>query len=246
MLDPNGLIASHEERPSKRLFTEADLGELYALPTTWDQYDDQVNLILSADDPFCGAVLTDNEVALLNHNGIHVQLSSLHVAHNPVLFASSITERTHASHAAMVMGSTIIDDSGCELFLESALSQFESAFSTLAAVTAGRSRGVSAEHLAKVWMIPHDEAARTLQVTSQHLHTDIDSSLSRNIGTNNRAVRYHHIKLCFYTDTLFVTGAAKSLRGNICAQLFVSDKGYVAIYPMQHQQDYFFGPQAVC
>jgi hypothetical protein len=32
MLDPNGLIASHEERPSKRLFTEADLGELYTLP----------------------------------------------------------------------------------------------------------------------------------------------------------------------------------------------------------------------
>ncbi len=54
MLDPNGLIASHEEHPSKRLFTEADLGELYALPATLDQYDDQVNLILSADDPFCG------------------------------------------------------------------------------------------------------------------------------------------------------------------------------------------------
>ncbi len=240
MLDPNGLIASHEERPSKRLFTEADLGELYALPATWDQYNDQVNSILSADDPFCGTVLTDDETALLNHNGICAQLSSLQVAHNLVLFASSITECTHASHAAMVMSSTTIDDSGCELFLESASSQFESAFSTLAAVTAGRSRGVGAEHLAKVWMIPHDEAARTLQVMSQCLHTDIDSSVLRNIGTNDRAVRYRHIKSCFYTDTLFVTSAAKSSRGNICAQLFVSDKGYVAIYPMQHQQDYFF------
>jgi hypothetical protein len=79
-------------------------------------------LILSADDPFCGTVLTDNEVALLNHNGVRAQLSSLHVAHDPVLFASSITELTHASHAAMVMGSTMIDYSGCELFLESASS----------------------------------------------------------------------------------------------------------------------------
>ncbi len=192
-------------------------------------------MILSADDPFCGNVLTDDEVASLNHNGICAQLSSLHVAHDPVLFASSITECTHASHTAMVMGSTTIDDSGCELFLESALSQFESAFSTLAAVKAGRSRGVSDEHLAKVWMIPHDEAVHTLQVTSQRLRTDIDSSLSRNIGTNNHAVQYCHIKSCFYTDTLYVTGAAKSSRGNICAQLFVSDKGYVAIYPMQHQ-----------
>jgi hypothetical protein len=38
MLDPNGLIASHEECPRKRLFIEADLGELYAIPATWDQY----------------------------------------------------------------------------------------------------------------------------------------------------------------------------------------------------------------
>jgi hypothetical protein len=220
-------------------FTDAHLGELCTLPATWDQYNDQVNLILSADDPFCGTVLTDNEVALLNNNGICAQLSSLHIAHNPVLFASSITEYTHASHPAMVMGSTTIDDSGCELFLESASSQFKSAFSTLSAVTAGRSWDVSAEHLAKVWMIPHNEAACTLQVTSQHLHTDIDSSLSRNIGTNDRAVRYDHIKLCFYTDTLFVTGAAKSSHGNICAQLFFLDRGYVAIYPMQYQRDYF-------
>jgi hypothetical protein len=87
-------------------------------------------------------------------------------------------------------------------------------------------------------MIPHDEAACTLQVMSQRLRTDIDSSLLRNIGTNNRAVRYCHIKLCFYTDTLFVTGAAVSSRGNICAQIFLSDKGYVAIFPMQHQRDY--------
>jgi hypothetical protein len=120
MLDPNGLIASHEERPRKHLFTEADLGELYAIPATWDQYDDQVNSILSADDPFCGTVLTDDKAALLNQDGIRAQLSSLHIAHNPVLFASSITECTHASQAAMVMGSTTIDDSGCELFLESA------------------------------------------------------------------------------------------------------------------------------
>ena len=239
MLDPTGSIAECYEHPPKRLFTEADLGELYALPATWDQYDAKVDLTLSADDPFCGMTLTEDEASSLCHDGIRAQLSSLHVAHDPALFAGSITERTHASHAAMVMGSTTIDNSSCNLFVASAPSAFASAFSTLAAVTAGRAKGVSAEHLAKVWMIPHEEAARTLKVTSQRLRTDIDSSLSRNFGTNDRAVRYRHIKSCFYTDTLFVTGAAKSTRGNICAQLFVSDKGYVAIYPMQHQRDYF-------
>ena len=52
-------------------------------------------------------------------------------------------------------------------------------------------------------------------------------------------MRYRKIKSFFLSDTLFVTGAAKSSRGNICAQLFVSDKGFVAIYPMKHQADYF-------
>jgi hypothetical protein len=36
-----------------------------------------------------------------------------------------------------------------------------------------------------------------------------------------------------------VTGNAKSSQGNICGQLFVSDKGFVAFYPMKRQADYF-------
>ena len=36
-----------------------------------------------------------------------------------------------------------------------------------------------------------------------------------------------------------MSGTAKSSRGNKCAQLFVSDKGFVAIYPMKKQSDYF-------
>jgi hypothetical protein len=90
-----------------------------------------------------------------------------------------------------------------------------------------------------VWSIPHEDAACTLQVTTQRLHHDADSTLSRNFGTNDRAVRYKKLKSYFFSDTLFVTGKAKSSWGNICAQLFVSDKGFVAIYPMQHQHDYF-------
>jgi hypothetical protein len=36
-----------------------------------------------------------------------------------------------------------------------------------------------------------------------------------------------------------VTGNAKSSRGNICGQLFVSDNRFVAFYPMKSQADYF-------
>jgi hypothetical protein len=238
MLDSSGLISVHKERLTKRLFTEADLGELYVTPGTWEEFHNVVDSVMANDIPLEGSMLTEDESIKMNHDGIRAQLSSLHIAHEP-MFAQAITERAHISHAAMAMGSATVDDSKCDLFLEAALAQLESVFSTIAAVTAGRTRGVSAEHLSKVWIIPHDKAAQTLKVTSQCLRTNIDSSLSRNVGTNDQAVRYCHIKLCFYTDTLFVTGKAKSSRGNVCAQLFVSDKGYVAIYPMKNQRDYF-------
>jgi hypothetical protein len=38
-------------------------------------------------------------------------------------------------------------------------------------------------------------------------------------------------------DTIFVMSAAKSFQGNICAQLFVSDSGFVAFNPMKKQQE---------
>jgi hypothetical protein len=37
----------------------------------------------------------------------------------------------------------------------------------------------------------------------------------------------------------FCYGCCKSLQGNICAQLFVSDRGFVAFYPMKKQQDFY-------
>ena len=51
-------------------------------------------------------------------------------------------------------------------------------------------------------------------------------------------LRYRRIRSSFFTDTMFVTGKAKSTRGNKCMQLFVSDKGYVAIYPMRSKADF--------
>jgi hypothetical protein len=46
-------------------------------------------------------------------------------------------------------------------------------------------------------------------------------------------------KAIFFSDTLFVTGNVKSSQGNICGQIFVSDKKIVAFYPMKRQADYF-------
>jgi hypothetical protein len=40
-------------------------------------------------------------------------------------------------------------------------------------------------------------------------------------------------------DTAYVTSAAKSSRGSICAQLFVFDRGFIAFYPMKKQQELY-------
>jgi hypothetical protein len=37
---------------------------------------------------------------------------------------------------------------------------------------------------------------------------------------------------------MFATAKAKSLRGNTCVQIFVSDKDYPAIYPVKKEANY--------
>ena len=73
------------------------------------------------------------------------------------------------SHVSMAAGSVSIDDSACDIFEANISAQLVTAFATIAAVSAGRSKGVNAEHLAKVWCIPHDEATQTLKVRTQSL-----------------------------------------------------------------------------
>ncbi len=239
MLDSKGLIVEREERPPKHIFSEGDIGMLYSELATWDEFNDTVDKVMADNDPFLGCPLTDDEQVKLNQDGIHAQLSSIDISHEPLIFLAAMSERAHMSHASMAMGRVSIDDSACDLFEANLSNMLTMAFATIAAVLAGKSKGISAEHLSKVWIIPHDDAARTLKVTTQRLHHYTDSSLFHNFGTNDRAVRYRKLKSYFFSDMLFVTGKAKSSRGNICAQLFVSDKGFVAIYPMQYQRDYF-------
>jgi hypothetical protein len=132
--------------------------------------------------------LTNDEVVKLNHDGICAELASIDISYEPRMFAAAISEHAHMSHVSMALGSVSIDDTACDIFMENASALLTTAFATIAAVSAGRSMGVNIEHLAKVWCIPHDDAAWTIQMTSQLLHHDPDLSLSRIFGTNDRAV----------------------------------------------------------
>ena len=106
------------------------------------------------------------------------------------------------------------------------------------ATTAGKAKGVDAEHLSKIWRISYDQAKRTIEVTSQNSVRTQDPTLSRNYGTNDRMLRYKRINTYFFMDTFFATKkGGKSSRGNTCCQLFVTDKGFVYVVPMRRKSD---------
>eukprot|EP00980_Cylindrotheca_fusiformis_P009287 scaffold2034_cov81-Cylindrotheca_fusiformis.AAC.1 len=109
---------------------------------------------------------------------------------------------------------------------------------------AQKSKGVSPEHLAKIWRIEHDTAVKTIGVTSQLRKQAAPDRLNRNYPTNDRMLRYRRISDLFYImDTFFATKNAKrSQRGNTCMQLFVTDKGFVYVVPMKSKK---FVPEAL-
>jgi hypothetical protein len=211
---------------NQNLFEEADISVLYAEPCTWDSLeeliDDQLSEVYDLSDP----LLEDDEV-MLTCDGIRAQIASLNTVFEPSIFSVVLIDQALISRVSMMaMG----NDAACEVF-EARV------FSSVSAITAGWSKGVTAEHLVKIWRIPYDNAARTLEVTTQRIRQDPDSSLSRNARTNNRAVRYGRISSKFFTDTFFATKLAKSLRGNTCAQIFVSDKDFIALYLMKKEAE---------
>ena len=93
-------------------------------------------------------------------------------------------------------------------------------------------KGWQQKILLKVSSIDHKMAEKTLQVTTQLNRNGENTSLARNMGTNDRMLRYIRIKSHFFTDTFFVTGKSNSTRGYSCVQIFVSDNGFVKVYTM--------------
>ena len=103
---------------------------------------------------------------------------------------------------------------------------------------AGKSRGVDPKHLSKIWRISHEDAKRTIDVTTQlSIWTD-DPVLSRNYSTNDRMLRCKRIKDFFFMDTFFATKkGGQSSRGHTCCQLFVTDKGFIYAVPMKRKSE---------
>ena len=228
MIDHEGDIAQND-RKMKTVFNDADIAEMYAEtePCTWQLFEDIVDAIFLDNDPNPYVVDPvadddDNDKIKLNHDGIRARLASLSVVHEPSLLSAAVSDRASISHLSMALGSTTYDDKSCEVSESmETMTLRAQAHATVpiwdinaSVISAGRSTGVTPEHLSKIWRIPFDDAARTLDTTTQLIHQDPDSSLSRSAGTNDRHVRYWKINSTFFTDTMFA-------RQHMCAILCI-------------------------
>ena len=105
-------------------------------------------------------------------------------------------------------------------------------------MSASRPRGVTPEHLSKIWRISQEDARRTINMTTQTSVRTQDPTLSHNYGTNDRMLRYKRIQDYFFMDTFFATKkGGRSSQGHTCCQLFVTDKGFLYVIPMQRKSE---------
>ena len=104
-------------------------------------------------------------------------------------------------------------------------------------------KGISVEHLSKVWRINLGSSQKKLDVTTQRgVRTD-NPKLTRNFVAGDRMLRYKRISEFFFMDTFFETKKAGKLsRGHTCCQLFVTDQVFVYVVYMKLKGEL---PQAI-
>ena len=170
------------------------------------------------------------------------------------LFAKTLSIRAEISKVQASLGSTTLCEDPCELFQDSfdntlgnlkesltGVISPESINDVVAAINstvAFKPKGIKSSQLSKLWMISDKLAEGALSQNTQLSRLSADNSLSRQLSSNDRMLRYRRINSTFFTDTMFANPKAQSLRQNKCCQVFVSDKGYISVYPMKSQEEF--------
>jgi len=89
--------------------------------------------------------------------------------------------------------------------------------------------------LAKRWGIPSKVAQNTIRATTQNFIRSTLHLIERRFRTKNTTLRYNHLNCRFYSNTFFVQ--KPSLLQNTCAQLLVSDFGYLIFCPQKRKSE---------
>jgi hypothetical protein len=163
-----------------------------------------------------------------------------------------IERKLNATQNNTIAASTILDDGYAQVQICSVLQSISPSLniSTFAAsiddnrfhinsIKSGKRKGITAKELSHLWRISPTIAQITLESTTQYcLRSAEHPSLSRRYKSNDRMLRYSRISSPLFMDTFFCDSKhTVSTRGNVCAQLYVSDFNYVHIIPMHKRSD---------
>ena len=93
----------------------------------------------------------------------------------------------------------------------------------------GATSTIKAKDLSKLWNIGLETAKRTLQVTTRLCPRSGENiTLNRRYEYNDRMLRYKHLPVNVFTDTMFASKrAGKSFRNYTCVQVYASEFGWV-------------------
>ena len=116
-------------------------------------------------------------------------------------------------------------------------SQISFVWAQISAAEASKPKGVSPTMFSKLWCILDKLAEGAIDQNIQLCRNNADNALSRKFTTKDWMLRYKKIQGTFYSDTIFAW-THKSVRQFKCCQVFVSNKGFVAVYPMQSQKEF--------
>ena len=134
---------------------------------------------------------------------------------------AALSDWMEFSKFSMAIGSMTANSGSCEFFeadMEAAVSQTRA---EIGSTTAGHPKGFTAEMLSKIWTIPYEMAEKTLRVMSQLNRQGENTSLARNLGTNDCMLRYRQIKSHFSLAP-FLSQARREARGSKRACRFLS------------------------
>lgn len=107
---------------------------------------------------------------------------------------------------------------------------------SLVGTTARRHRGpVTPELLHRQWGIGLETARNTIDTTTQLAIRGAVHPLRRRYRTDLLSLHYRRFDTTVYTDTIF--SKYTSREGNTCAQVFGTEGGYLAVYPMKSKSE---------
>ena len=87
---------------------------------------------------------------------------------------------------------------------------------------------MNADCLRNFWHADHENFERTLGATIQRCARMDNSSLEISYSTNNMMLSHKRTDEHFFMDTFLSTKKNKKLpRGNVCCQIFGTDKGFI-------------------